>query len=126
MNLHPAYAINGQPVLGTYGRTDPHALALVRSEGRDTSAYVEVSRLPEDARAAVYIEVGFADESELEAVYDALRKALNAVGLEPERSWAGFTEKDMEAMKRLRHFTAGGELAKLVPSFPCVTCPVQS
>ena len=30
MKLHPAYAINGQPVLGTYGRTDLEALALVK------------------------------------------------------------------------------------------------
>ena len=29
-------------------------------------------------------------------------------------------------MKNLREMTAGGEIADLVPSFPCVTCPVQA
>ncbi len=29
-------------------------------------------------------------------------------------------------MRKLRAATAGGEIAELVPSFPCVTCPVQA
>ncbi|UCH33877.1 MAG: hypothetical protein JSV65_15130 [Armatimonadota bacterium] len=33
MKLHTAYAINGKPVLGTYGRTDLEALALVKEVG---------------------------------------------------------------------------------------------
>ena len=33
MKLHPAYTINGKAVLGTYGRTDPEALALVKETG---------------------------------------------------------------------------------------------
>jgi len=35
-------------------------------------------------------------------------------------------EKDVADMKRLRGLTAGGAIAELVPSFPCVTCPVQA
>ena len=38
----------------------------------------------------------------------------------------GLREKDVAAMKNLREMTAGGEIADLVPSFPCVTCPVQA
>jgi len=33
MRLHPAYTIDGRPVLGTYGRTDLEALALVAEAG---------------------------------------------------------------------------------------------
>ena len=33
MKLHPAYSINGKPVLGTYGRTDLDALRLVKEAG---------------------------------------------------------------------------------------------
>jgi hypothetical protein len=33
MKLHPAYTINGKPVLGTYGRTDLEALALAKEAG---------------------------------------------------------------------------------------------
>lgn len=35
-------------------------------------------------------------------------------------------EKDLAAMPELRALTAGGQTAELVPSFPCVTCPVQA
>jgi len=38
----------------------------------------------------------------------------------------GLREKDVQGMKRLRELLAGGEIADLVPSFPCVTCPVQA
>ncbi|MGD0901204.1 MAG: nucleotide pyrophosphatase/phosphodiesterase family protein [Thermoguttaceae bacterium] len=35
-------------------------------------------------------------------------------------------EKDVAAMPQLREMTAAGQIADLVPSFPCVTCPVQA
>jgi hypothetical protein len=35
-------------------------------------------------------------------------------------------EKDVAVMPQLREMTAGGQIAELVPSFPCVTCPVQA
>jgi hypothetical protein len=38
----------------------------------------------------------------------------------------GLREKDLAAMPRLRAMTAAGQSAALVPSFPCVTCPVQA
>jgi len=41
-------------------------------------------------------------------------------------SVAALAERDVERMAHLRELTAGGEIAELVPSFPCVTCPVQA
>jgi len=38
----------------------------------------------------------------------------------------GLREKDVAAMPKLKEWMAGGEIADLVPSFPCVTCPVQA
>ena len=38
----------------------------------------------------------------------------------------GLREKDVARMRNLRELMAGGEIAELVPSFPCVTCPVQA
>ena len=38
----------------------------------------------------------------------------------------GLREKDVATMTRLKELTAGGEIASLVPGFPCVTCPVQA
>ena len=36
-------------------------------------------------------------------------------------SLPGLREKDLPAMPNLRALTAGGQLAELRPSFPCVT-----
>lgn len=38
----------------------------------------------------------------------------------------GLREKDVAGMPKLRELMSGGETAELVPSFPCVTCPVQA
>jgi len=38
----------------------------------------------------------------------------------------GLREKDLPVMPNLRQLTADGEMAGLVPGFPCVTCPVQA
>ena len=38
----------------------------------------------------------------------------------------GLREKDVAVMGNLKELMAGGEIAELVPSFPCVTCPVQA
>lgn len=35
-------------------------------------------------------------------------------------------EADVALMPKLRSLMAGGEIAELTPSFPCVTCPVQA
>jgi predicted AlkP superfamily pyrophosphatase or phosphodiesterase len=37
----------------------------------------------------------------------------------------GLREKDLAAMPNLRGLTSAGDQTPLVPSFPCVTCPVQ-
>ena len=41
-------------------------------------------------------------------------------------SLPGLREGDLAAMPRLQALSTGGQLAELVPSFPCVTCPVQA
>ena len=38
----------------------------------------------------------------------------------------GLREKYVAVMPRLRELMAGGAIAELTPSFPCVTCPVQA
>jgi D-lactate dehydrogenase (cytochrome) len=81
----------------------PGAMGLLRTMGRQTPAYVEVSRLPADAEAAVYAEIAFADEDELDAIHAALGEVAEQAGLDLARSWAGFGDKDLEEMKRMRH-----------------------
>ncbi len=41
-------------------------------------------------------------------------------------SIAHLRERDIAAMPHLCEMVAGGEIAELTPSFPCVTCPVQA
>jgi predicted AlkP superfamily pyrophosphatase or phosphodiesterase len=38
----------------------------------------------------------------------------------------GLREKDVAMMPQLREMTAAGQIVNLIPSFPCVTCPVQA
>jgi predicted AlkP superfamily pyrophosphatase or phosphodiesterase len=38
----------------------------------------------------------------------------------------GLRERDVAVMPHLRELMAGGEIAELTPSFPCVSCPVQA
>ncbi len=38
----------------------------------------------------------------------------------------GLREKDLRGMKNLGSLLGEGEVAELVPGFPCVTCPVQA
>ncbi|MBN1589242.1 MAG: alkaline phosphatase family protein [Pirellulales bacterium] len=38
----------------------------------------------------------------------------------------GLREKDVAVMENLKALTSGGQMAHLVPGFPCVTCPVQA
>ena len=37
----------------------------------------------------------------------------------------GLRKADIERMPALKRLAAGGDVTNLVPSFPCVTCPVQ-
>ncbi len=41
-------------------------------------------------------------------------------------SLPGLRERDVMVMRNLRELCAGGEIATLTPSFPCLTCPVQA
>ncbi len=38
----------------------------------------------------------------------------------------GLRQRDLATMPKLRDLVRGGEQATLIPSFPCVTCPVQA
>ncbi len=81
----------------------PRALELVRRRGSASSAHIELSRLPATAGSLLYAEVPFASEDELDRIHAGLAACAAAAGLDPTDSWAGFTVRDLEEMKRLRH-----------------------
>ena len=38
----------------------------------------------------------------------------------------GLRAQDVDRMPNLQRLVAGGDRTSLVPSFPCITCPVQA
>ena len=79
------------------------ALDQVRSRGPLTAAAPDLARLPATVTAAVYCEAAFDDEVALDALAAHLQAAAEAVGADPAQSWAGCTDADGAAMRRLRH-----------------------
>ncbi len=70
---------------------DPNALDLLRSR--------EAFRaLPPDVACALYLEMIDAEDAR-----ETLERLLSSGGCDPDRTWAGFTDEDLEAMKELRH-----------------------
>ena len=82
---------------------DPNAVALLRQKRAEVGAGSGLAALPQAARALLYLEFIFCDEEELDALYVWLLAALERLGLDSARTWAGFTEKEMHQMKELRH-----------------------
>ena len=81
----------------------PRAIALLRERGSESGVGSDVARLPQAARAALYAEFVFEGEEGLDTLYADLRQVFGSVGLSEQNTWAGFTERTMDEMKRLRH-----------------------
>ena len=81
----------------------PEAIELLRQQRSKVGAGGGLVKLPDYAETALYAEFPFKSEGELDGLYDRLKETMNILGLDPERTWAAFTERDMEQMKDLRH-----------------------
>ena len=81
----------------------PGAIELLRCRGSASGVGTEVARLPRSAKTTLYAEFNFDDEAQLDRLYADLKDIFASLGLNPDNSWAGFTERDMEEMKSLRH-----------------------
>lgn len=62
-----------------------------------------VPDLPENTRAALYVELEADDEAGIEELYDRLAPILEDASVSIDDTWAGFTDQDLAAMKRFRH-----------------------
>jgi len=81
----------------------PNAIELLRQKRAELGASGGLVSLPETARMALYLEFVFEDERGLDALHCRLLEMFDSLGIDPEKSWAGFGAKEMEKMKELRH-----------------------
>ncbi len=82
---------------------DGAALELLGAKRAKEGASSGVPPLPEDARAAVYLELDFDGDAEFRRCYGTVEALLRRFGSLPRRTWAGLTPGDLAAMKAFRH-----------------------
>jgi D-lactate dehydrogenase (cytochrome) len=56
-----------------------------------------------EAKAAVYLEVVYADDEELAAIYEELQTELEKSATDPSRSFAGVEDRELRELKIFRH-----------------------
>jgi D-lactate dehydrogenase (cytochrome) len=81
---------------------DGNCLRLLReerAEGRGPS----IPDLPDGAHEALYLEIPFQDQEEMDVGVAALEEALAAAGASLDDTWAGDEDADRERMRHLRH-----------------------
>lgn len=81
----------------------PKAIDLLREQRAQVGASSGLVTLPEYAGTALYAEFDFSSDGQLDRLYQRLMGVLESLDLDPERTWAAFTEREMEQMKELRH-----------------------
>ncbi len=82
---------------------DRNSLEVLR-EYRDELG--ESSHVPQQACSAgslYFLEIPFAKKEDLSVIWDFLLKGMQQYGISPDSTWAGFSAKDREAMKKFRH-----------------------
>ena len=90
-----------QPVALEY--MDSRSLDLLREYKTEQGDSSGVPDLPPDIQGVLYLELRYNGEDELETLYEALTELLGRHGIDIESTWAGFSQQDLEAMKRFRH-----------------------
>ncbi|MHC4504605.1 MAG: FAD-binding oxidoreductase [Planctomycetota bacterium] len=78
------------------------ALDLVREE-KELSGDDKIPELPANARAAVFMEEPYEDDSELDQRVEAIDEVLSAHGGSLDETWAGDDDASRERIRVLRH-----------------------
>ncbi len=81
----------------------PNALRLLQKEREKSGASSGVPQLPQDAEAALYIEIAFDGDAEFKACCKKIRQLIHESGGSLENTWAGLSRTQMRAMKQFRH-----------------------
>ncbi len=82
---------------------DSRSIEILREFKREQGDSSGVPDLPPEIRGVLYLELRHESEDELEAIYEGLAELLAEHGIDIEATWAGFSQQDLEAMKKFRH-----------------------
>lgn len=78
------------------------ALNLLRERQRREPSAVGMPMLPEDAKSAVFFEMGFDPRAE-RLDFSELEKTVGKCGASIERSWIGYESRELDRFKVFRH-----------------------
>jgi D-lactate dehydrogenase (cytochrome) len=82
---------------------DSRSLDLLRAFRDEQGEASGVPPLPDATRAVLYLEVELDGDAARDDLYAALEELLARHGVDTASTWAGFTPRDLDAMKRFRH-----------------------
>lgn len=82
---------------------DCRSVNLLEEFRREQGEASGVPAMPGDTAGLLYMEVGFASRDDFFRVREEIAAVMAETGIPEERTWAGFSEKTLEDMKKLRH-----------------------
>lgn len=82
---------------------DPNAIALLKRRRESEGSSSQVPMISENAKAAIFIDCIYSNESNLCELTDCLCELLADFGLTPDDTWSGLEDRDLTKMKQLRH-----------------------
>jgi len=97
-----------------------YALNMLRDRQREDSRAVDMPPIPEDAGAALFMELPV-DPADDELNLESLAAVLDDCGISMESSWAAVDPKDMERFRKFRHMlpeTVSGIIAERKKKHP--------
>ncbi len=97
-----------------------NALDLLRRLQREEPSTVGMPPIPEDAKAALFIEMSF-DPHQPDLDFSILEAVIDSCGGSLERSWAGYESRELDRFKVFRHMvpeTINGIIAERKKQFP--------
>ena len=82
---------------------DSNALELLRERRKEEGVSSCIAKIYDRAKGALYVEIEFRTDEELEIIYEELEQLNAEFGIDDEMSWAGFDNETFESMRVFRH-----------------------
>lgn len=82
---------------------DSSALALLRERREREGAGSSIALLPENGKAAIFLELAFEGEDDIETIYDPLEKLLTKHHSSMDDTWSGIKDRERAKIRALRH-----------------------
>jgi D-lactate dehydrogenase (cytochrome) len=82
---------------------DSRVLEMLRQRKKDTPAFSEIPGIPEEWKAAVYVEFHGDSEDAIEEKVMVMSEAMSECGSDEDATWLACDEKEMSRLKDFRH-----------------------